>query len=192
MIGQHKRNLAVVPYQSGWKELFEREADALRGLLGEKALGIEHIGSTSIPGLAAKPIIDIMAAVASLAQGAKLIPVMEALGYEHRAHDIIPERLFFAKETSPEYRTHHLNLATLDSGFWKDQIAFRDYLRAHDQIATEYVDLKISLAETYARTQRLDRDGKTAFVAKVLELANKEENASNQPPGNNRRTVSGR
>jgi len=68
MIDQHKRNLAVVPYQSGWIELFEQEADLLRSILGEQALCIEHIGSTSIPGMASKPIIDIMVAVVSLTQ----------------------------------------------------------------------------------------------------------------------------
>jgi GrpB-like predicted nucleotidyltransferase (UPF0157 family) len=66
MIGQHKRNLTVAPYQSGWKDLFEREADLLYRALGEKALRIEHIGSTSIPGMAAKPIIGIVVVVDSL------------------------------------------------------------------------------------------------------------------------------
>jgi GrpB-like predicted nucleotidyltransferase (UPF0157 family) len=117
MIGQHKANLAVVPYQSGWKELFEREADLLRSVLGEKALCIEHIGSTSIPNMVAKPIVDIMVAVVSLSQATKLILVVEALGYEYKPRDTIPERVFFAKESSPEYRTHHLNLTPLESGF---------------------------------------------------------------------------
>jgi len=161
MLGQHKANIAVVPYQSGWKELFEREADLLRSSVGEKALCIVHIGSTSISGMDSKPIIDIMVAVVALKQATKLIPVVEALGYEHRAHDTVPERLFFAKEAAPEYRTHHLNLTQQGSGFWKDQIAFRDYLCAHDQIAAEYVDLKKRLAEIYTHTYQLDRDGKT-------------------------------
>ena len=178
MIGQHKANLAVVPYQSGWIELFEREADRLRGVLEEKALCIEHIGSTSIPGMASKPIIDIMVAVASLPQAKELIPVLEAFGYEFKPHDTIPERVYFSKEKSPEVRTHHLNLTALESEFWKKQIAFRDYLRAHDQIAAEYIDLKKRLAEIYARTNQLNRDGKTEFVLRVLELAEKEETAN--------------
>jgi GrpB-like predicted nucleotidyltransferase (UPF0157 family) len=178
MLGQHKTNIAVVPYQSGWRELFEREADLLHCALGEKALRIDHIGSTAIPGMVAKPIIDIMVAVVSLTQATELIPVVEALGYEYRAHDIIPERMFFVKEHSPKYRTHHLNLTPQQSGFWKDQLAFRDYLRAHDQIAAEYGDLKKRLAELYAHTHQLDPDGKSEFVARVLELAEKEERES--------------
>jgi GrpB-like predicted nucleotidyltransferase (UPF0157 family) len=175
MVGQHKANLAVVPYQNDWKEFFAREADLLHNAFGENALCIEHIGSTSIPGLAAKPIIDIMVAVDSLAQAKKLIPVVEALGYTYKPHDTIPERTYFAKESAPEYRTHHLNLTLPESDFWKNQIIFRDYLRAHDQIAAEYVDLKKRLAEIYAHTHQLDRDGKTEFVTRVLELAEKEE-----------------
>lgn len=178
MLGQHKGNIAVVPYQSGWKELFKREADLLRSALGEKALRIEHIGSTAIPGMVSKPILDIMVAVVSLKEATKLIPVVEALGYEYKPHDTIPERVYFAKEHPPENRTHHLNLTQQESRFWKNQIAFRDYLRGHDQIAAEYGDLKKRLAELYAHTHQLDPDGKTEFVARVLELAKKEERES--------------
>ena len=152
MIGQHKRNLTVVPYQSGWKELFEREADLLHRALREKALRIEHIGSTSIPGMAAKPIIDIIVVVDTLTLAQELIPVLEALGYEYKMHDTIPERVFFAKEQAPEYRTHHLSLTEQGSRFWKNHLAFRNYLRAHDQVAAEYVDLKKNLGVSSART----------------------------------------
>lgn len=150
----------------------------MQATLGRKALRIEHIGSTSVPDLSAKPFIDIMVAVESLALGAELVPVIEALGYIYKPHDTIPERLFFARESFPEYRTHHLNLATFESGFWKNQILFRDYLSSHHQIATEYVELKERLAEAYAQTQVLDRDYKSAFVARVLALARQEESES--------------
>jgi GrpB-like predicted nucleotidyltransferase (UPF0157 family) len=175
MIGQHKRDMTIVPYRSGWVDLYEKEAALLRSALGEKALHIEHTGSTSIPGMAAKPIIDITVAVESLPKAVELIPMLEGLGYEHRAHDTIPDRMFFAKESAPEIRTHHLNLTQPDSGFWKNQIAFRDYLRTHTQMATEYVSLKKRLAEDYARTKQLDPEGKTKFVTRVLELAEKDK-----------------
>jgi len=174
LIGQHKRDFTVVPYQYGWKDLFKQESDLLHSTLGEKVLRIEHIGSTAIPGMLAKPIIDIMAAVVSLAAAAELIPVVESLGYEHKPLDTIPDRVFFAKERSPEFRTHHLNLAAPESGFWINQLVFRDYLRAHDDIAAEYVDLKKQIAKRYAQTHQLDREAKSEFVARVLELAEKE------------------
>lgn len=174
VIGQYKRDLSLVPYQSGWPELFEREAQRLQVALGEKALRIEHIGSTSIPGLAAKPIIDIMVAVPSLAQAGDLIPALEALGYQYKPLDTIPERIFFARERKPEHRTHHLSLAESGSGYWRKQLAFRDYLRTHAEMAAEYVVLKEDLAAEYTRTQVLDREAKTEFVVKVLQLAEQE------------------
>jgi GrpB-like predicted nucleotidyltransferase (UPF0157 family) len=172
MLGQHKRNLTIVPYQSTWKEYFEQEANRLRRTLGEKALQIEHHGSTSIPGMMAKPIIDILVAVESLDDASSLIPLLESTGYIYRSHDIIPERLFFAKERAPQIRTHHLSLTEFESSFWKNQLAFRDYLRTHEQIAVEYIELKKQLAEYYVRTNHLDREWKTDFVNKVLALAN--------------------
>jgi predicted amidohydrolase/GrpB-like predicted nucleotidyltransferase (UPF0157 family) len=174
VIGQHKRDLAVVPYRSGWLQCFEKEAARLRRVLGKKALRIEHIGSTSIPGMTAKPIIDILVAVESLAGAVEYVPTLVASGYIYKPLDVIPERLFFAKESPPEYRTHHLNLAEPGSGFWRNHLAFRDYLRSHDEMAAEYVVLKQRLARAYAETKQLDRDGKTAFVTSVLDLAEKE------------------
>lgn len=175
MIGQHKRDIKIVAYRRAWPALFEQEANLLRGALGEKALRIEHIGSTSIPGLAAKPIIDLMVAVASYPRSMGLIPIVEALGYQFKPHDTIPGRLFFAKEREPEIRTHHLNLTERGSGFWKRQLAFRDTLRTHDQLAAEYVELKRQLAVEHARTGVLPREGKTAFVTRVLALAESED-----------------
>ena len=171
MIGQHKRDINIIPYQSEWVELFKQDANILRQTLGEDALGVEHIGSTSVPDLAAKPVIDIMVAIESLPYAVKHIPELDARGYLYRSHDTVPERMFFAKEPIPEFRTHHLNLTELGSGFWVNQIAFRDYLRVHEDIAEAYVNLKLHLAEEYERTQVLDIDGKTAFVNRVLKLA---------------------
>jgi len=122
----------------------------------------------------AKPIIDILVAVDSLDDASDLIPILESIGYDHRSHDTIPGRMFFAKESAPEVRTHHLSLTELGSPYWRNQLAFRDYLRMHHQIADEYIKLKKQLAEYYARTNHLDREWKTEFVNKVLELARDE------------------
>jgi GrpB-like predicted nucleotidyltransferase (UPF0157 family) len=176
MIGQHKRDFTVITYQDDWREHFETEADLLRSVLSETALRIEHVGSTAIQGMRAKAIIDIMVAVASLIEAKELIPMLESLGYVYRPIDTVPERMFFRKESTPGYRTHHLNLATQGSNFWENEIAFRDYLREHDQIAAEYVDLKKHIAEEYACTHEIDLDAKTEFVQRVLELAKKEGN----------------
>jgi GrpB-like predicted nucleotidyltransferase (UPF0157 family) len=81
-----------------------------------------------------------MVAVVSLTQTKELIPALESLVYVCRPIDTVPERMFFRKDHIREYRTHQLNLATQESGVWKNQLAFRDYLLAHDQIASEYVE----------------------------------------------------
>ncbi|MGD2251925.1 MAG: GrpB family protein [Anaerolineales bacterium] len=175
MLGQHKKDLAIVQYNPAWADLFELEAESLLDALGDNVLSIEHIGSTSIPGLAAKPIIDIMIAADSLEKATELIPTMEEIGYEYRPHDPIPGRRFFVKESSPEVRTHHANLTTLDSLFWRNQILFRNYLRTHDQLASEYADLKIRIAEHNAQSHQIDPNAKTEFVSRVLELAEGEE-----------------
>ena len=161
--------------------LYEQEAALVKNALGKKALRIEHCGSTSIPGMEAKPIIDMMVAVESLPEAKELVPTIEALGYEYKPRDTVPERIFFAKESAPEIRTHHLNLAEPDSRFWTNQLAFRDYLRAHDELAAEYVELKKRLAEEYARTNQIDLEGKTAFVRRVLALAKKEKGEDSEP-----------
>lgn len=174
IIGQHKRNINVVQYQSGWKEKFKQEKELLQKALGKYALQIEHIGSTSIVGIDAKPVIDIMVAIKSLQEAKEIIPMLVDIGYIYRPDDTIPERMFFAKEYKPEYRTHHLNLAERESKFWKNQIIFRNYLRKNHQVADEYVILKKRLAEEYEKTKTLDREGKTKFVTKVLDMAKKE------------------
>ena len=87
----------------------------------------------------------------------------------------IPERKFFVYESAPGVRTYHLNLTPLDSGFWNSQLAFRDYLLTDVDVAVEYVKLKKRLAEEYAKSNQFDRDGKTAFVAKVLQLSKSAE-----------------
>lgn len=171
MIGQHKRDFALVPYKMEWVDHFRREADLLRSVLGGKALQIEHIGSTSIPGMSAKAIIDIMVAVPTLIRSSELISGLDSIGYIYKPLDTIPERMFFGKEIQPEIRTHHLNLVLKGSGFWNNQLLFRDYLRTNEKLAAEYVKLKRGFTEYYARTNHVDEEWKSDFVEKVLKLA---------------------
>ena len=83
--------------------------------------------------------------------------------------------MFFVKESKPEYRTHHLNLTEMGSGFWQNQILFRDYLRQHKKMADAYRVLKQALTEDSLRTNQIDRGGKTAFVTQILAMAEKEK-----------------
>jgi GrpB-like predicted nucleotidyltransferase (UPF0157 family) len=178
MLGQHKRDFELVPYLSVWIDHFNREADHIRTALGDKALQIEHIGRTSIPGMAAKPIIDSMVALEDLFLSSDLILPLVSIGYEYFPADTVPGPMFFAREVRPEIRTHHLSLTEKGSSFCNNQLLFRDYLRENDQLASEYIQLKRDFADYYARTNHLDREWKSAFVAKVLEMAKSDEVAT--------------
>ncbi len=105
MIGQNKRDFKLVPYQNEWVDLFNQEAELLKSVLGENALLIEHVGSTSIPGMPAKAIIDIMVAVPTLIRSSALILGLDSIGFTYKPFDTIPERMFFGKEIQPEIRT---------------------------------------------------------------------------------------
>lgn len=171
MIGQHKRVFDLAPYQEDWADHFVQEARRIRSALGDRALQIEHIGSTSIPGMPAKPIIDIMVAVDELAPDPDLVVPLDALGYVYHPFDTVAGRLFFARESEPEIRTHHLSLTRKGSDYWINQLLFRDSLRVDDQLAAEYVQLKVGFAAYYTRTNHVDIEWKSAFIAEVLEKA---------------------
>ena len=169
IIGLPRGEVRVVPYQPGWKELYQEEAKLLRSVLKDRVLHLEHIGSTAIVGLDAKPIIDLMVAVHNLNETRILLPDLEQLGYEFRPDEPLPDRLYFAKGPR-EVRTHHLSITEFSSAFYTNQLLFRDYLRAHPSVAEEYRELKKNLAELYPTQRPLYTEGKTAFVERVLEL----------------------
>jgi len=167
--------IVIVEYNADWPILFEQEACRLRSVLGSSALQIEHVGSTSVPGLAAKPVIDIQVSVASLVPYGRYVATMAALGYRHVALDdfdlVYP---FFHKPVEWPI-THHVHLC--ESGGdqeWK-HLAFRDYLRGHPQVAQEYAGLKRGLARMHdggtPQSMEAYSLAKSEFVANVLRAA---------------------
>jgi len=170
MIGLARGTVRVMPHQATWSRLFEEEAANLQTAMGEPALLIEHVGSTAIEGMDAKPIIDLMVAVPSLAHATALVPVLEGLGYEDRGDGGAPGRLFLAKGP-PSRRTHHLSLAEPTSAFWREKLRFRDYLRSHPEAAEAYRQLKRGLAARHPSDRGAYTDGKEAFVKDILVAA---------------------
>jgi GrpB-like predicted nucleotidyltransferase (UPF0157 family) len=163
----------IVPYDSSWPRLFEEEQQRLRRALEPWLAGpIEHIGSTAVPGLGAKPVIDIMAPVEALEASRPAIVVLATVGYSYAPYK--PELEHWFCKPSPAHRTHHLHLVPLGSPQWIEPMAFRDYLRTHPETALEYQALKKRLADHY----RFDREGYTEakgpFVARVTRLALRE------------------
>jgi GrpB-like predicted nucleotidyltransferase (UPF0157 family) len=153
--------IEVVPYDPRWPALFQEEAARLRAVLDPNLiLGLEHFGSTAIPGLAAKPIIDILIAVHSLAEAhERFIEPLEQLGYVFWDENPKTDRMFFVKGMPPcgARRTHHVHVTEPAGEMWR-RLAFRDYLRAHPEEARRYEALKRAAALRH-------RDDREAYTA---------------------------
>jgi GrpB-like predicted nucleotidyltransferase (UPF0157 family) len=163
-------SVEIAAYDSNWPRLFEDEAEVLRRALAPWLVGpIEHIGSTAIPGLAAKPIIDIMAAVETLDASRPAIVAAADVGYCYAPYEA-EFRHWFCKP-SPAVRTHHLHLVPIDSSQWIRPIAFRDYLRAHADVADEYEALKRQLAQRHPFDRTAYTIAKRPFVERVTAIA---------------------
>jgi len=162
--------IEIVPYDPAWPRLFEEERQALVDAIGPWLTGpIEHIGSTAIPGLAAKPVIDIMAGVASLDASRPALAAAARLGYCYFPYR--PDMEHWFCKPSPAVRTHHLHLMPAGGADWIERIAFRDYLRAHPEIAAEYADLKTRLARQYRDDREAYTHAKGPFITRVTQAA---------------------
>jgi len=167
-LGLASRSVRVVAYDAAWPRLFQDESLRLRASLAPLAIELEHTGSTSVPGLAAKPVLDILAGVANEAPIAPYIAALVAAGYVHRGEQGIPGREFFRRG---DPRAYHVHLTRVGSGFWREHLAFRDYLRSHADVRDEYARLKLTLAAQFPADRTAYIDSKAPFIRRVLELA---------------------
>jgi GrpB-like predicted nucleotidyltransferase (UPF0157 family) len=173
MLGLKRGTVKLSKYNSKWPRLFEREKRLLQKTLGDKIIAIEHIGSTAILGITAKPLIDINIAVASLNDNTikKFIAPLQSLGYTYMHK--FPGRRFFAKGPESK-RTHHLNLVKANSQTsWHDHLLFRDYLRAHRSARDKYATLKIQLAKQFPADRASYTQGKEKFIKSIINQAQK-------------------
>ncbi len=177
-----REDVAMVPYDSSWPALFRREAKHLRACLPAGLIRrIEHIGSTAVPGLAAKPIIDILVEVRSLrAARTEIAPILKAQGYDYFwrpsfGDDVPPWYAFFIRRNRHGTRTHHIHVIAFRRTFrehW-DRLLFRDYLITHPETALEYARLKTDLAARHPNDRVAYTDGKSAFTQRVTAEARK-------------------
>jgi GrpB-like predicted nucleotidyltransferase (UPF0157 family) len=165
MIGLEKGTVKLVPHKELWHQLFAEEEARLRDAIGEHVVAIEHVGSTAICGLSAKPIIDIAAAVPKAANAQRCVRPLENVGYQYRGENGIAGRYYFVKG---EPRTHHLHMVEVGSDLWKNHLLFRDYVRKHPEVAEEYERLKGDLAIKYERDREAYTEGKSRFIEEVL------------------------
>ena len=138
--------IVIVDYDPQWPESFAKEKLRILDVLGPRAVAVEHVGSTSVPGLAAKPIIDIVVGVRDLAiTFGECVRPLQGIGYEHIPMPSVWDRRFFQRGIW-RMGTHHLHLTEFGGATWHDYVLFRDHLRAHPEIARQYLALKRRIA----------------------------------------------
>jgi len=171
-IGLKRGTVELSPYDDAWPRLFEAEKQQILVALDGLIFELEHVGSTSVPGLAAKPLIDTIASMRSLSDYTKAIAPLRALGYEFMPERVFKDRVFFPKGPR-DNRTFHLSLVKENSEQWIDTLLFRDYLRDHPTERHEYQALKQKLALKFADNRQRYTEAKRGFISSVLELSRK-------------------
>ena len=177
MLGLKRGTVALYPHEKAWEEEAARTIGTLWAILGDAAADIQHVGSTSILAICAKPIVDIAVAARSFDQVLEKRPILKAHGFHYRPGKHIESQELFAcgsyYEGSGEEQTHFIHVVSADSSDWWDYLNFRDYLNAFPEAAKAYEDLKLSLAaanpEDAGREKYLA--GKHAFVRETLRKA---------------------
>ncbi len=161
------RKVEVVPHNPQWRDAFEAEAKHVAAALGENVVAIHHIGSTAIPNIYAKPVIDLLVEVRDITEVDGQSSAMESLGYEVMGEYGIPGRRYFRKDNQEGARTHHIHAFEAGSAEVERHLAFRDYMIAHPGDAQRYSELKRKLAAE--RPQSIDgyMDGKDGFIKEM-------------------------
>ena len=163
--------ILLSPYSPLWPAIFDVEARALAALLDQGAR-IEHIGSTAVPGLGAKPVIDMLVGAPDLASIEARIPRLAEHGYRYvpEFERAIPQRRYFTR-TDGQPGHFHIHAVVLDSPFWRSHLAFRDALRADADLAARYWKLKQRLAARFPNDRAAYTDGKAEFIREALDGA---------------------
>ena len=165
------KTITVKPYDPDWAEEFKEYKQRLDSALGDLALSIEHVGSTSVKGLAAKPIIDIDIVISSRLILSSVIQRLKQIGYIHEGNTGIPGRESFRW---PEGKRHHLYVCSVDTPNLHNHLIFRDYLRTHPEAAKAYAELKLALAHKYRNNMDAYGEAKSTFIQDILTRAKEE------------------
>lgn len=161
------RRVKVVPYNPNWRVAFENESKQVAVALGDNVVAVYHIGSTSILTIHAKPIIDMLVEVREIVKIDERNSAIQALGYEVMGELRIPGRRFFRKDNEAGIRTHHVHTFEANSAQVKRHLTFRNYMKAHDEDAQKYSELKQELAKKYPNDIERYMDGKDEFIKQM-------------------------
>lgn len=177
----------VVEYDPGWPALYEEESRLILRTVGSVVLSLEHFGSTAVPGLGGKPIIDIMGGVRRLAEAEQCVAPLAHIGYEYvrEYNELIPERRYFHKG-APEARLFHLHMVEHNGDFWEKHLLFRDWLRSHPEDAQRYYQLKKDLVARFGRDREGYTQAKTPFVESIVARARRAQDARSGAVGRDR------
>ncbi|MBO7405846.1 MAG: GrpB family protein [Clostridia bacterium] len=171
MLGLKRGTVVLCPHEEAWERIAAETIAMLRPLFGETASAIEHVGSTSIRGIRAKPILDLAVAARDMEAVKTRIPILEAAGVIFRGEDHPGEYLFVMGDFDADTRTHHIHVCPEGGEDWRRYLLFRDYLNANPDRAADYDRLKGALAEQYADDRGSYTAGKADFIAEILEEA---------------------
>ncbi|MFH0909775.1 MAG: GrpB family protein [bacterium] len=164
-IGLKPGTVKLVPYSAEWPRKFAEESARIRSALGSKALAVEHIGSTAISGLDAKPIIDMAVAIESLADMPACVVRLSKEGYEYKGEYGLPGRHFF---TSGEPTRFHVHVVEQTSNHWRVWLQFREHLLKNETVRNEYNQVKRELAKQHADNRDAYTAGKNPFISRIL------------------------
>ncbi|MDM5155115.1 GrpB family protein [Bacillus sp. DX1.1] len=164
------KQIIIEPYNPNWHTEFIKEKEKFIALFNNDIVAIEHIGSTSVEGLGAKPLIDMMIGVNDLKQVEQWIELLQTIGYEHVFHKNIPNRRFFRKG---KWRagTHHLHVYIYNSEEWNNNLLFRDYMKTNEWARMKYRQLKQVLAAKYPFDRVAYTNEKAPFIQQIIAIA---------------------
>ena len=171
MLGLKRGTVDLLPHNPLWEDIAAETIKKLKSLLNDVAVDIQHVGSTSIRNICAKPIIDIAVGVNTLDSIKPYIELLKKNGIIFRKEDVKEQLLFVIGDFEKEFRTHHIHVVEWNSIAWNNYINFRDYLNAFPEYAKEYDDLKKKLALEFANNRGNYTAGKQEFIDRILKQA---------------------
>ena len=163
----------VLPYGPRWPSLFALERSRVEAAAGPWVEAVEHVGSTAVPGLDAKPVITFMVGVRDIQGARRCIRLLEEIGYSYWAENPNSDRMLFVRfaDAGRTSRTHNLHVMEVERDLWNDTLAFRDHLRSHSEAAGEYACLIHVLTERFREDREAYTRAKTDFILAMLERA---------------------
>ena len=170
MLGLPKGKVFLMPWTEEWERLFEEEKDKIISTLNPLKVKVHHIGSTAVPHLKAKPILDLAIELKTFEEGIECIEPLEELGYTYHGTDILPDRYYYTKG---EPRTHQIHMYESRNKYLLEQLFFRNSLRKNNNLRVEYEELKEKLAQLNQENKHQYAEAKTEFVQKILSESKK-------------------